>query len=177
MVSLEKEIWKDVKDYESYYQVSNLGRVKSLERWKQNHSKLQKVPEKILHYNIRGTKKKGFNALIRLEKNNTIKSIGVARLVYSTFYNIDLTENDVIFHIDKNPLNCRLDNLKLKKKNIKKFEYYGEYLDIWELCKKTNINKNTIYSRICRLKWNAYETLEIPAAIYNKRKDRKVNEK
>ena len=27
-----KEIWKDVKDYEGLYQVSNLGRVKSLER-------------------------------------------------------------------------------------------------------------------------------------------------
>ena len=27
-----KEIWKDIKDYEGYYQISNLGRVKSLSR-------------------------------------------------------------------------------------------------------------------------------------------------
>ena len=27
-----KEIWKDIKGYEGFYQVSNLGRVKSLER-------------------------------------------------------------------------------------------------------------------------------------------------
>ena len=29
---IEKEIWKDVPGYLDYYQVSNLGRVKSLER-------------------------------------------------------------------------------------------------------------------------------------------------
>ena len=26
------EIWKDIPDYEGFYQISNLGRVKSLER-------------------------------------------------------------------------------------------------------------------------------------------------
>ncbi len=30
--NLEGEIWKDVPNYEGLYQVSNLGRVKSLER-------------------------------------------------------------------------------------------------------------------------------------------------
>jgi hypothetical protein len=28
-----KEIWKDVFGYEGYYQVSNLGRIKSLDRY------------------------------------------------------------------------------------------------------------------------------------------------
>ena len=27
------EIWKDIKGYEGYYQISNLGRVKSLDRY------------------------------------------------------------------------------------------------------------------------------------------------
>lgn len=27
-----EEIWKDIPDYEGYYQVSNLGRIKSLDR-------------------------------------------------------------------------------------------------------------------------------------------------
>lgn len=26
------EIWKDIKDFEGYYQISNLGRVRSLDR-------------------------------------------------------------------------------------------------------------------------------------------------
>ncbi|WP_128330638.1 NUMOD4 domain-containing protein [Apibacter sp. HY039] len=29
---MEDEIWKDMPDYEGYYQVSNLGRIKSLAR-------------------------------------------------------------------------------------------------------------------------------------------------
>ena len=29
---MEKEIWKDVKGYEGIYQISNLGRIKSLDR-------------------------------------------------------------------------------------------------------------------------------------------------
>lgn len=29
---MENEIWKDIKGYEGYYQISNFGRVKSLER-------------------------------------------------------------------------------------------------------------------------------------------------
>ncbi|WP_235808609.1 NUMOD4 domain-containing protein, partial [Lacticaseibacillus paracasei] len=28
----EKEIWKDIKNYEGLYQISNLGRVRSLDR-------------------------------------------------------------------------------------------------------------------------------------------------
>lgn len=50
----EKEIWKDVVGYEGYYQVSNLGRVKSLKRkiqisesWHSN-SYYRKVSERIL---------------------------------------------------------------------------------------------------------------------------------
>ena len=41
------EQWKDIQGYEGLYQVSNLGRVKSLERYKDNHGKKQIVPEKI----------------------------------------------------------------------------------------------------------------------------------
>ena len=36
--NLENEIWKDCKGYEGFYQVSNLGRVKSLERVRINHT-------------------------------------------------------------------------------------------------------------------------------------------
>lgn len=44
----ENEIWKDVIGFEGYYQISNLGRVKSLARWKQNHSKKQFIKERIM---------------------------------------------------------------------------------------------------------------------------------
>lgn len=32
LLALPYEVWKDIKDYEGYYQVSNLGRVKSIQR-------------------------------------------------------------------------------------------------------------------------------------------------
>ena len=32
-----KEIWKDIKDYEGIYQISNLGNIKSLDRPKRNY--------------------------------------------------------------------------------------------------------------------------------------------
>ena len=50
------EEWKDIKGYEGYYQVSNLGRVKSLERFKDNNGTQVKLEEKILkpHLNLSG---------------------------------------------------------------------------------------------------------------------------
>ena len=45
------EMWKDVKGYEGIYQVSNLGRIKSLERFKSgtlNVSKGYVIKEKLL---------------------------------------------------------------------------------------------------------------------------------
>ena len=44
-----EEIWKDVEGYEGSYQVSNMGRVKSFEKYKKgkNNSTVY-VPEKIM---------------------------------------------------------------------------------------------------------------------------------
>ena len=50
--SLPNEIWKDIPDYEGLYQASNLGRIKSLKRFKQNYSKQQNVEEKIIKGNV-----------------------------------------------------------------------------------------------------------------------------
>ena len=39
----KKEIWKDVPGYENYYQASNLGRVRSLDRTITNNNGVKKV--------------------------------------------------------------------------------------------------------------------------------------
>ena len=48
---MDKEIWKDIKGYEGLYQVSNLGRIKALERkfiFKKNNKEItKKFKEKI----------------------------------------------------------------------------------------------------------------------------------
>lgn len=58
------EIWKDIKGYEGYYQVSNLGSVKSLNRNVKSTKKYQtfykSINERILKTDI----KKGFCPLL-----------------------------------------------------------------------------------------------------------------
>jgi len=45
------ELWKDIPGYEGRYQVSNLGRVKSLPRLVDNHTGQLLVKERILNIN------------------------------------------------------------------------------------------------------------------------------
>ena len=52
-----KEIWRDIKDFEGYYQVSNLGRVKSLDRWRDNRNGGYVQKGNFLKPNIRSKKK------------------------------------------------------------------------------------------------------------------------
>jgi len=76
-----KEIFKDIKWYEWLYQVSNLWNVKSLERIKKNHSKTQKVPEKIRKI----ADNWHWYKFISLYKNNKEKKLYIHRLVWFAF--------------------------------------------------------------------------------------------
>lgn len=52
-MNTQKEVWKDVKNYEGLYQVSNLGRVKSLERMAKHwRGGLKTINERFLKLNI-----------------------------------------------------------------------------------------------------------------------------
>lgn len=75
------EIWKDIKDYEWLYQISNLWNIKSLERYKKNYSKKQLVKEKILSIwdNWKWYK------VVNLNKFNKSKTFYVHRLVWLSF--------------------------------------------------------------------------------------------
>lgn len=72
------EVWKDIEGYEGLYQVSNLGRVKSLERIDRLE---RKVKERMLSIRDNGT---GYK-FVDLHKNNKAKRFYVHRLVASTF--------------------------------------------------------------------------------------------
>ena len=91
-----KEIWKDIKDYEGHYQVSNLSRVKSIKFGK----------ERIMKQNIR----RGYY-YVCLSKNGIAKNYFVHRLVAQAF--IDNTDNlPQVNHKDENKLNNNVDNLE-----------------------------------------------------------------
>lgn len=106
------EIWKDIPDFEGYYQVSNLGNVKSLSRTilgKNDTSTLLK--EKMLKFS---TSTNGYYQVI-LSKNSNRKIFKVHSLVAICFLNHipDGTHNIVIDHINEIKTDNKLENLRL----------------------------------------------------------------
>jgi hypothetical protein len=117
------EIWKEVVGYEGYYEVSNFGNIRSLDRCIVNKYEreifikgktLSKSIGKVTQtYNIRGSKNGYRKSYIRvfLSKGTDKKNFSVHRLVFEAFVgNID---GVMIDHIDNDPLNNRLDNLQV----------------------------------------------------------------
>ena len=76
-----EEIWKDIEGYEGYYQVSNLGNVKSLSRYKQG-VKGTYISKDII---LKPFKNKGGYCLVKLCNNSIEKSFQVHRLVAIAF--------------------------------------------------------------------------------------------
>lgn len=97
------EQWKDIQGYEGLYQVSNLGRVKGIDRISANGSHLK---EKILSQKHTT---KGYLRVIFC-KNNKVKYFLVHRLVAEEFI---LNPNNLpqVNHIDENKTNNQVDNL------------------------------------------------------------------
>ena len=108
---MQKEIWKDVPVYEGSYQVSNLGRVKSLDRKVRNNKGWFIRKGKVLKAGVANT---GYE-IVALSINDKKKSFNIHQLVAIAFLNH--TPNGynglIVDHIDNNPLNNNLNNLQL----------------------------------------------------------------
>ena len=77
-----QEIWKDIRNYEGLYQISNNGNVKSLGRWVNCKNKGKRwQEEKILKPSVEGN---GYQR-VGLHENGTIKNYFVHRLVAQAF--------------------------------------------------------------------------------------------
>ena len=103
------EIWKDCKGYEGLYQVSNLGRVKSLERIRTNHSGGMWVQqEKILYGKYDGCHYRVVHLKTPKGKDKIER---VHRLVALAF--IDNPERKPeVNHIDRDKTNNSVENLE-----------------------------------------------------------------
>ncbi len=169
------EIWKDIGvlkgvDFTGYYQISNLGRIKSLERWRSNGNGGYIQKERILKNAITRSGKNNCYARchVSLRKEKKRIDIRVHRLV--TLYYIPNPENKPeVNHIDSNALNNYVDNLEwatslensrhalmyggLKpnydEKEIVKDILSNEYTPI-EIRKNHNLKNRSVYYNICR---------------------------
>lgn len=105
---MSNEIWKDIKGYEGLYQVSNLGRVKSLEKYVSNGYSLVLLNERIL----KPCKQQNGYMTIGLYKNKTYKRKLIHRLVWESF-NGDIEDKMTVNHKDEDKTNNCIDNLEI----------------------------------------------------------------
>lgn len=99
------EIFKVIKGYEGLYEVSNLGRVKSLPKGNGNGNR-----ERILKNEICVKNHTSYNR-VSFSKNGVVKRFLVHRLVAIAFIP-NLYNKPAINHIDNNGLNNSIDNLE-----------------------------------------------------------------
>ena len=104
----EVEIWRDIKGYEGLYQVSNMGRVKSLERTvikkngRKQHRKERILKPRTTHYGY---------LEVCLSDNNNGRFFLVHRLVCEAFQGSPKNK-PCVNHIDENKTNNVASNLE-----------------------------------------------------------------
>ena len=132
------EIWKDIKGYEGYYQVSNLGNVKSL-------SRVDSIGRPLKEKSLKGSLDVFGYLCFDFRKNNKRKIFKVHQLVAVAFlgHKINGYKGLIVDHIDNDKLNNKLENLQLITARYN--------------CSKDKKRKSSKYTGVCwekrRCKW------------------------
>lgn len=111
--NFDGEVWKDIPDYKGWYQVSNMGRIKSIDRLIKYTPR--KVDGKSSTRLTRGTILKasfyGEYLICHLKKNNTSKAVVYHRIVCSVFHP---NPNNLpeVNHINEIKIDNRASNLE-----------------------------------------------------------------
>lgn len=156
---LPGEIWKDIEDFKGYYQISNMGRVKSLERkCIVRNGFTRKVKEKIRkqQFGVCTKRKTGrLKVMLCVKELNFRKHFGIPRLVMK-YFSKEKSLNREVYHKNYNFCDNRISNLfygelddrsnmisqALNKKG-RKSKYRGVVVRK-EYLMNININKKTI---------------------------------
>ncbi len=159
------EIWKDIEGYEGLYQVSNIGRIKSMNRIVNNNGGTDYRKERVIKQDI----DRGGYEQIHLCKDGKRKTLKVHRLVAKAFPEIcgEWFEECEIDHIDGVKNNNKATNLKvctksenmrnpltiskisnLKKKPVLQYTQNGEFIREWDsastAANELSISRSTI---------------------------------
>ena len=145
------EVWKDIEGYEGRYQVSNIGRVKSLERTASIKNGKRTVPERILRPKAERT---GYLRINLYDSSGKMKSFFIHRLVCEAFHENPKNKPEVN-HINENKLDnraCNLEwvtakensnhgtrnarigkaNIKNKSKPVGQYTTAGKLIKVWQ---------------------------------------------
>lgn len=144
-----QEIWKDIEEFRGKYQVSNIGRIRSLDRlniYKNGSKRIEKGKILSLSHN-----KLGYIQVL-LHKENKRYSRRVHRLVAQAFISNPNNYNE-INHIDGNKENNKTDNLQWcnRTQNVRhaintglRKKYYGRRRDKAMIRKLDELGRVTI---------------------------------
>lgn len=158
------EIWVPIKGFEGLYEVSNLGRVKSLpKKWIAGNNTIRQHNGKILKpsYTVKGNL--GYYVVL-LYKNRVRKRCKVHKLVAEHFLPPPTKERNLLDHINGNKKDNRACNLRwvnyfenacsnlntptTENKVIKQYSLDGkllnQYISINEAARQTGLNQGNI---------------------------------
>lgn len=141
-----KEIWKDIEGYNGIYQISSLGRVKSIERVVHDSiGRTRILKEKYIKPIVSG---EYYSINIRI--NNEYKPISIHRALATAFIP-NPGEKPEVNHIDGNKFNNSLDNLEWVTYSENISHAYKNGLrkgnnakDLWKHRKNTYVNTKKI---------------------------------
>lgn len=141
----QNEIWKDIEGFEGQYQISNLGRVKSLGRYVDNvFCGTVWVPERIRKLS---SGKTSVYLMIQLKKGEKTYHCLVHRLVAQHFFN-DWDKTLEVNHIDGDKLNNCVWNLEMctRQKNIDHSIAHGLKRDYGEQSSNSKLTNKQVKS-------------------------------
>lgn len=121
---MQEEIWKDIPNYEGMYQVSNLGNVKSLNRFSTRNGNTLFITGRLM------SKSKSNNGYytVSLTKSSVKKTFIVHQLVAICFLNHKPCGMKLIIdHINDDKSDNRLENLQIVSARFNACKTQGKY--------------------------------------------------
>ena len=148
------EIWKPIKGYEGYYEISNLGRIKSVERYVKQGNSMRHVKESFKKLHIGAY---GYPSVTLCRDRKSI-DIPIHRLLAKTFIP-NPEEKSAIDHINTNKTDYRLQNLRW----VTPKENANNKLTL-QHCKENTYSKESLRKRLITRKNG--NTVTAPKTVY-----------
>ena len=149
MIKINKEIWKPVLGYETLYEVSNKGNVRSLKNRWHNREKPRLVRQQLT--------KKGYKRL-PLNKENKHKLYMTHVLVYEAF-NGKIPNDMEVNHKDYNRTNNNIENLEIishannvrysKALKVVQYDLQGNFIKEWTCIRDIEREVGIDHRQIC----------------------------